>query len=261
MENGKRFIPWRARVFLRRFLFRNIVARLYGPVTNEMYVYREFVAGQYIKGKMRGLEIGALDRPLRLRKSCGKKKVDRMTKAALMKQYPAANPKEIVETDIVDDGERLETVGDSTQDFVVANHFLEHCGNPAAAISNMLRVLKKNGVLFLSVPDKRLIFDADRQSTPFEHIIKDHEEGPEGTRHGHYEEWVRLVEKVDGEAELEKRVVELMGSGYSIHFHVWTGSEFLETVLKLREKLDLKFDLEHCSKSGYETVMVLRKRE
>ena len=37
----------------------------------------------------------------------------------------------------MDDGERLATIADATQDFVIANHFLEHCQDPLGALGNM----------------------------------------------------------------------------------------------------------------------------
>lgn len=80
---------------------------------------------------------------------------------------------------------------------MIANHFLEHCENPIKAFLNMLRVLRPGGILFLAVPDKRHTFDRDRPVTPLAHLVRDYEEGPGWSRKGHFEEWVRLVHKVD----------------------------------------------------------------
>lgn len=48
----------------------------------------------------------------------------------------------VVRPDIVDDGECLSKVGDFSQDFVIANHVLEHFEDPIKGFRNMLRVLK-----------------------------------------------------------------------------------------------------------------------
>ena len=66
---------------------------------------------------------------------------------------------------------------------------------------------------------RRQACDADR------HLLRDHREGPEGSRRDHYEEWARLVDKVD---EPEAHATALLERGYSIHFHAWTQAELLE---------------------------------
>ena len=37
----------------------------------------------------------------------------------------------------IDDGERLGKIADASQDFVIANHFLEHCQDPILALLNI----------------------------------------------------------------------------------------------------------------------------
>jgi ubiquinone/menaquinone biosynthesis C-methylase UbiE len=56
---------------------------------------------------------------------------------------------ELVAPDVIDDGERLAAFGDESQDFVIANHFIEHCEDPIEAVTNALRVLKPGGILYL----------------------------------------------------------------------------------------------------------------
>ena len=90
------------------------------------------------------------------------KYVDRMTVAELRRQYQELAGDPLVETDIIDNGEQLTTIRDETQDFVIANHFIEHCQNPIQTFQNLFRVLKPGGVLYVAVPDKRFTFDADR---------------------------------------------------------------------------------------------------
>src|SRR5262249_28614265 len=128
-----------------------------------MQIDRETIADQYIRGQ--GIEIGALHMPLRVPRSAKVKYVDRFSADGLRAHYPELNDEDIVQVDIVTDGERLEAIADATQDFVIANHFIEHCQNPIGALLNMFRVLKLGGVLYLAIPDKRCSFDADRPST------------------------------------------------------------------------------------------------
>jgi len=216
---------------------------------------RELIAESYLSGL--GIEIGALHNPLKLPAAATARYVDRLSVPELREQYPELASEELVNVDILADGELLETISDSSQDFVIANHFVEHCQDPIGAVLNMLRVLKPTGILYLALPDKRCCFDSDRPVTPLEHLMRDHLEGPEWSRRGHFEEWARLVNK-KAEAEVEQEVARLMGMNYSIHYHVWTPFEMLEFVLAVRKltAFDIELCLEH---DGVEVIFILRK--
>jgi len=217
---------------------------------------RELIAETYLSGE--GIEIGALHNPLKLPAAARVKYVDRLSIPDLRKQYPELESQELVNVDILADGERLETIADESQDFVIANHFVEHCQNPLGAILNMLRVLKPAGILYLALPDKRCCFDSDRPVTPLAHIMRDLSEGPEWSRAQHFEEWARLVNKAADESEVKKQVSELIRMNYSIHYHVWTPFEMLEFIIALRKMA--KFDVELCFEhGGVEVIFVLRK--
>jgi SAM-dependent methyltransferase len=216
---------------------------------------RALIAETYLSGH--GIEIGALHNPLQVPPSARVKYVDRLPIAQLREQYPELNDKELVEVDILDDGERLSTIADASQDFVIANHFVEHSQDPIGAVLNMLRVLKPGGVLYLAIPDKRCCFDSDRPVTPIEHLLRDHAEGPEWSRAQHFEEWARLVNKT-AEAEVADQTAELIRMNYSIHFHVWTPFEMLELVQALRKMA--AFEVELClMHDGVEVILVFRK--
>lgn len=220
-----------------------------------MRLDREFVADTFIRG--RGIEIGALHMPLGVPRSAKVKYVDRFSVEALRKHYPELNGKELVRVDIIADGERLETVQDATQDFVIANHFIEHCQNPVGALINMFRVLKPGGVLYLAIPDKRNSFDADRPVTTLEHVMRDYEEGPAWSKRQHFEEWTRLVNKVQDDEEAEKQIALNLSIDYSIHYHVWTQAEMLELIVALRKMVS--FEVELCLKHEAEVIFILRK--
>src|SRR5215218_5051715 len=89
---------------------------------------REGIAKGYILGS--GLEIGGLNAPLRVPGAARVRYVDRAPVPELRKQYPELDGQPLVETDVIDDGERLGTIPDASEDFVIANHFLEHCQDP-----------------------------------------------------------------------------------------------------------------------------------
>ena len=55
---------------------------------------------------------------------------------------------------------------------------MEHCEDPIMTIKTFVRVLRRDGFLFLAVPDKKYTFDKDRNLTSLEHLIRDHLVGP-----------------------------------------------------------------------------------
>ena len=222
-----------------------------------MNLSREFVADTFIRGQ--GIEIGALHMPLRVPRSAKVMYVDRLTVEDLRRHYPELNDKPLVNVDIVADGEQLETITDATQDFVIANHFIEHCQNPIGALLNMFRVLKPGGVLYLAIPDKRNSFDADRPVTTLEHLLRDYTEGPAWSKHQHFEEWTRLVNKVQDDEAAEREIAQNLAIDYSIHYHVWTQAEMLELLVAVRKMAG--FEMELCLKNGPEVIFILRKND
>jgi len=180
-----------------------------------------------------------------------------MTVAGLRQHYPELANAPLVETDIVDDGETLATIADATQDFVIANHFIEHCENPLLTFRNLLRVLKPGGIVFMAVPDKRFTFDVDRPCTTLDHVLRDFSEGPEWSKRQHYEEWSRLVNKHTDPSEVNAEAQHLIDMKYSIHFHVWSAPELLELVQALRRIV--QFELELFLRNGMESLIILRK--
>ena len=217
---------------------------------------RRYVAGLYLEGE--GIEIGALHSPVPVRPPARVRYVDRMTVADLRRQYPELNAYSLIEADILDNGELLTTIPDSSQDFVISSHFLEHCQDTIGAVKAMLRVLKPGGVIYCAVPDKRLTFDRNRPVTSFEHLVRDHLEGPAWSREMHFEEWVTLGEEMNTRS---KSVQELMDMDYSIHYHVWTQAGLLELFGRLVTETGLLFDIEAVVSNWIEVIFILRKHK
>ena len=120
-----------------------VIRKVRNAVHRGPRVDREVLASVYLRGS--GIEIGALQGPLRVPRAVKVRYVDRMTVADLRKQYPELKYHKLVDVDIIDDGESLSTIGDASQDFVIAIHFLEHCENPIKAVSNFVRVVREGG--------------------------------------------------------------------------------------------------------------------
>lgn len=235
---------------------RRLVKALLTPC--RQYLGRLTVADRHLRGE--GLEIGALQDPLPVRRGVKVRYVDIADTETLRRTYPRKAHRRLVHVDIVDDGERLATVADCTQDFVAANHFFEHCEDPVGTLRNLLRVVRPGGVVYLSVPDKRHTFDKDRPSTTVEHVVRDHEHGPDGSRAQHYEEVVRLGIKVQGEEAIATAVADLRAQDYRIHFHCWTQTDFLQLLCTLQTRAGFpRFDVAEFAANEREMIVVLRR--
>lgn len=217
-------------------------------------VPRSVLAMKHLRGE--GIEIGALHNPVFLGPVAKARYVDRMSVADLVHEYPELRSLRLVEPEIIDDGEKLMKVPVFSQNFIIANHFIEHCEDPIRTFKNFIEKLRPNGILYLAVPDKRYTFDRDRASTPYEHLVKDHESGPESSRLEHFREWASCFHQ---EAEREQKALELIEKKYSIHFHVWTGPEFLNFLQQMIADYQLPLKVVETKAIGDEAVFVLSK--
>jgi SAM-dependent methyltransferase len=229
---------------------------LLSPQGREVRAARRALARRFLAGD--GLEIGALNLPLTLPRGARARYVDRMTVADLRREYPEWEAWDLVEPDVVDDGETLATVPGGSVDFVVANHFIEHTEDPLGTLANHLRVLRPDGVIFMAVPDMRRTPDATRAPTTVEHVDRDHREGPAASRREHFVDHVRAWEGLD-EAAAQARGAELDAEDYSIHFHVWTPGTFAELLVHARRALGLPLEIEALQPVRHEFIVILRR--
>jgi SAM-dependent methyltransferase len=218
---------------------------------------RRRLAHKYLSGS--GIEIGALHNPLPVAEGVHVRYVDLCDLDVLRLLYPEIASFVFAPVDVVDDGERLSRFESGSLDFVVSNHFLEHCQDPLGALRAHLRVLREGGTLYCAVPDCRRTFDSGRPRTPFAHLWRDHTEGPAASRQEHYREWSRSVRGLTGlEHEAYWRLLDALE--YSIHFHVWTPADVLEIVAELRHRLALPMDIQEFLVHGNECVLVVQKQ-
>jgi predicted SAM-dependent methyltransferase len=217
---------------------------------------RRALSARFISGD--GVEIGALHEPLGVSDRARVRYVDRMSVADLRSHYPELASKPLVPIDILDDGETLRSIGDATVDFVIANHMLEHCEDPLTALETFLRVVRPGGIVYLAIPDKRFTFDAPREVTSLDHVLRDHHEGAQRSRQEHYLEWVRKVVHKP-ESEVDAECDALMKMQYSIHFHVWTLSGFAALLRFCRKQLRMPFRIESFTPNQFEVIAILRK--
>lgn len=204
-------------------------------VARRLLDQRYQLACRYLRGV--GLEIGALDRPLMLPSRAKAYYLDRLLPEKLREHYPELAGRTF-HVSLVADGENLACISDEALDFIVANHVIEHCEDPIAALAAFANKLKSGGTLFMAVPDMRRTFDRHRRETTWEHLQTDHEHGPKISRAQHYQEWAEVVEGRSG-ADADKRARALLDMKSSIHYHCWTRGGFTDFLGRLRATVPL----------------------
>ncbi len=222
---------------------------------NLLFPTRNRLARKFLSGC--GVEIGALHLPLMIPEGATVKYVDRAPADQLREIYPELNIFRFAAVDIIDNGEELKSVAPASQDFIIANHFLEHCENPIKTLLTHISRLKPGGILYLAVPDRDKTFDRRRPITPIAHVIRDFQDGPEGSRFEHYLEWARFVEDMP-EEHAERRAKELMEKHYSIHYHVWTQADFNDLLDYVRN-MKSGFAVRDAAKCRNEFIFILQK--
>lgn len=217
-------------------------------------ILRAQIAARHIQGD--GIEIGALGTPLNVQPYARVKYVDRHSLEDLRKEYPEMAQRALVKPDIIDSGETLDSIPDGSLDFVVANHFLEHCQNLLGTLRTHARKIRPNGRLFYAVPNRDFTFDRHRPATPFEHLVQDDRDGPEQSRVAHYREWAALVEKAAPEA-VAQRAADLQQQDYSIHFHAWDARALFDTMARAVDYIEFPGFVAHFELNLHEIICVL----
>ena len=220
---------------------------------------REMLAALYISGE--GIEIGALNNPLPLPTGVRITYVDCVPMERLKAAYPDAQ--KITPPDVVDDGEALSSFADASQDFVIANHFLEHSQDPIRTVQTFLRVLKTGGIAFMALPDKRMTFDVDRPVTPFEHLMKDYTQGPDWSKRDHFREAIREIVGITEPDRIERCIDREIREVGNTHYHVWRQEDMLTFAARLKTDVGLDVEVEAYVSSPElgEGILILRKGE
>lgn len=227
--------------------------------TSAIAISRYDFSKPYLKGK--GLEIGAFHLPTPVDENLQVDYVDQVTMSEIKERFPEFANTYCVYPTIIDDGEVLSKIPDERYEFVIANHMLEHCQNFFATINNHLRVLKKNGLLFYSLPDKRVTFDKPRELTTYEHLKDEFLFGTDReTQYEHYYDFLTNVSKLKDD-ELDSALEKYMSLSLDTHFHVWDSVTLLEHLKSAVE--DKLIDVEIVTYEqvlDIEAMVILRKR-
>lgn len=127
----------------------------------------------------KGLEIGALDRPVVGRDEGLIRYADHASTNDLRHKYQddkTVNTSDIVDVDFVL-GEKTfaEAIGREHEfDYVIASHVIEHVPDVIGWLQDISEILCDGGILSLAVPDKRFSFDYFRTATTCGALIEAH---------------------------------------------------------------------------------------
>lgn len=223
------------------------------PFPADMKAYRDVLGVKYLKGT--GIEIGAGHVPTAFD----------AVKAQLryVDYLPIDQLREVIgvseawkKPDVVDDGQTLSTFKDGSLNFIVANHMLEHTEDPIGVLRTWIRKISSGGLIYVTVPDRRFSFDRLRPLTDLDHLIRDHEEGPQWSKDQHYLEFSELAISPTP-TNIREKADELIRKDYRIHFHVWDQRSFLDFLLMF----DARYHpvvFEHIGRNTNEIIAILR---
>jgi len=234
---------------------------------------RDCVAARHLRGE--GLEIGAQAAPLRLPSAARARYVDTRTREETLRDHPELDAAKVVSPDWVADGTTLAPVGDASQDFLIANHVLEHTPDPIGTLRNWLRVLRRSGILYCAVPIAELTFDRGRGLTSLGHMIEDFEvirrDGAAALaerNRPHYDEWMRIsnqtILRERGLSELPvdeipAHVDWMVGARLEIHFHTFSAASFAALLRHVGATADRRASVLTVVRNGGEAIAITRR--
>ena len=220
-------------------------------------------------GMWNGIEMGALHHAAEIPSSCalGRKFVDKFPLEKLYATYPNLKEMKLNAPDILADASLLETIKDSSLDYVLGFHILEHLPNASNALKNWIRVLKQGGLLVFAVPNKCVTFDKNRVVTSMNHFLSEfNNSSPENVHESEHErEWalshITSLNRANDLIFFEETRKTMKGvfSFGGAHYHTWdkdSFDEFIETTRKLFE-LDELFRVQN----DMEFLAVFRKQK
>lgn len=213
--------------------------------------------------QLAGLEVGAMHNRAPVPRPCKMTYVDAARSTDLLKMHPELEGNPIVEPDIIDNVETLSKVSESSYDFVIASHLLEHAKNFLQALEALLRVTKSGGMVFVTLPNKCTTFDRMRLLTNVRHIVSEYEDPDQSDINNweHFREW--SISDAKG-ATIDYARVDAVASsflkiGYHIHFHTFTADSLIQILAVARKLLKEAFDVSLVSASIHEMRVVMIK--
>lgn len=135
------------------------------------------------------------------------------------------HPRKPLGRNFIKDATDLSGIGNSTYDFILSSHALEHIANPIRALKEWIRVVKPGRALIIVLPNYRYTFDWRRPLTPISHMMHDYDAGITEADETHLQENLELRDfsrdpNCSGPAEFKRWA--LSNARYrALHHHVF----------------------------------------
>jgi SAM-dependent methyltransferase len=238
---------------------------------------REKLAYAHLRGE--GVEIGALSTPLRVFHGARVRYLDNTTRAANIAKFPELAPEALVEPDYLCDGFTMDAVPAASQDFLIANHVLEHAPDPVGVLRAWVRVLRPGKIAYVTVPVVSECFDRGRAITSVDHVIEDFDLSSQGRQDAmrernkaHYAEWLTIslpaIQRQHGEPTtalssdaLAREIDDWSGRNAEIHFHTFTAASMRSLLERITTSGLLDASLVKLKDCGPELVAILKARK
>ncbi len=227
----------------------------------DMSFMRQFVTKD-LSGS--GVEFGAAANPLPIPLGVKVQYADLFEKPQLESELYTTDAFEYVTTDIHTSFDQMKGIRNSSQDFIIASHVIEHVRNPIGAIQTAWDKLKPNGKLVLIIPKRERTLDRTRPATSLQHLIED-SNNPCRYRdalhaiefYAHTDKTMNLKDAYDAATK------SITDDQHSMHYHVWNEQEFYRVIKHINSKeKKWKYALREKALPGsgnYEFYVVLKK--
>lgn len=191
-----------------------------------------------------GLEIGALHQPAVLPQQCTVEYCDVCSREEAIQHFPELNINDLVKVKHICDLDKqgLTPFMSEQFDFMIFNHVIEHIANPIKIVGELFRVLKPQGYLVISAPDKRFTYDKNRELTPFSHLVTEYQNNTTEVTEDHYLDFLRSLYpqlfKSSKTEQLQRWLVQTKNRRE--HAHVWDSQSFSAFMVDALELLNIK---------------------
>lgn len=173
-----------------------------------------------------GIEFGAAASPFPVPIDCHVQYADILPEDLLTERLYPGQSAEFVHTSIIASLENMKVIEDSSLDFIIACHVIEHVHNPLLALEQAWYKLKTRGTLLLVVPHKDFTFDKNRELTSLDHIILDYKHPNIERDILHYLEFYSKSYVTPIENIYEVIIDNIKNKDGYIHYHTWNESTF-----------------------------------
>jgi len=148
---------------------------------------------------------------------------------------------------------------DNSLDYVASSHLFEHVPNPILTLLEWYRVLRRGGIIYMVIPDRRFTFDHLRKRTTLSHLVQDFESNTTACDPTHIEEFADNVDFCMAYRDITPHDIPRMRREHkqayqsaleadgeiNIHFHVFEKEDVIQLIefMKQYEKTRLNWNI------------------